>query len=87
MIVFPVHPDKHLSRESRKLTVMMWRELVSYSVTKYKSLAIFSALCDGSASTRSGVYNALVRIKILTRGCAKTPIVKLLWLSEGDKAT
>ena len=40
MIVFLVHPDKHVSRESRKLTVMMRQELVSYSVTKYKSLAI-----------------------------------------------
>ena len=27
----PVLPDEHLSRESRKLTVMIWRELVSYS--------------------------------------------------------
>ena len=62
MIVFLVHPDKHLSRESRKVTIMMWRELVSYLVTKYKSFAIFSASCDRLAFTRSGIYNTQVRI-------------------------
>ena len=56
-IVFLIHQDKHLSRESRKLTVMMRRELVSYSMTKYKSITIFSALREGPVFTRSGVYN------------------------------
>ena len=62
MIVFLVYPDKHLSRESQKLTVMMRRELVSYSVTKYKSLVIFSALCDRPASTRPGIHSTEVQI-------------------------
>ena len=62
MIVFLVHPDKHLSRESQKLTVMMWQELVSYSVTQYKSLAIFSVSHEGLVFTWSGVYSTRVRI-------------------------
>ena len=41
MIVSLDSPVKHLSRESQKLTAMIRRELVSYAVTKYKSLAIF----------------------------------------------
>ena len=35
-----VHPDEHLSRESRKLTVMMQRELVNQSMT-YRNLSRF----------------------------------------------
>ena len=54
-IVFLVRPVKHLSRESRKLTVMVRRELVSYLVTKYKSLAISSVLYEGLASAQSRV--------------------------------
>ena len=40
MIVFLVHLVKHLSRETRKLTVMMRRELVNHSVT-YQNLLRF----------------------------------------------
>ena len=43
----PVFLDEHLSRESRKLSVMMQRELVSYSGGP-KSLEIFSASCEES---------------------------------------
>ena len=47
VIVFLARSVKHLSRESLKLTVMMRRELVSYLVTHYKSLAISSVSQEG----------------------------------------
>ena len=86
LIVFLVYPRKHLSRESRKLTVMIQRELVSYS--EVKNLLRFFPHYATDRLPQSGVYSSLVRInKIPTRGCAYIFIVKLLWLSEGDKAT
>ena len=53
MIVFLVHLDKHLSRESRKLTVMIRQELVSDLVTYHKSLVISSVLYEGLAFIQS----------------------------------
>ena len=53
----PVLPDEHLNRESRKLTVMMWQELVAVREVP-KSLKIFFALGEESASSNLGVYNA-----------------------------
>ena len=65
----------------------MRRELVSYSTTNYKSLAILPALCEGPVYARSGVYNTQVWIIEQHQGCAYNLIVKLLLLSESDKAT
>ena len=73
--------DKHLSRESRKLTVMMQRELVSYSVTQYKYLAIFSMSDEGLVFTWSVVYSTRVRITEQYQGLrlqsyCQTPMAK-----------
>ena len=81
----PVLSDEHLSRESRKLTVMMRREPVSCS-RGYKSLAISSALCDESVFTRLGVYST-PSSDLQTLGAApKFLLSKLQWLCEGHKA-
>ena len=56
----PVLPDEHLSRESRKLTGMMRQELVAVREV-LKSLKIFSALGEESASSDLGVYSAPIR--------------------------
>ena len=61
MIVFLVRPVKHLGRESRKLTVMMRRELVAVREV-LKSLKIFSPLGEESASSDLGVYSAPIRL-------------------------
>ena len=53
----PVLSDEHLSRESRKLTVMMRRELVAVREV-LKSLNSFSALGEESALSGLGVYSA-----------------------------
>ena len=53
----PVLLDEHLSRESRKLTVMMRRELVAVREV-LKSLKIFSALGEESALSDLGMYSA-----------------------------
>ena len=52
-----VVPDERLSRESRKLTVMMRRALVNYS-RGLQSLEIFSALCEESVFVQLGMYSA-----------------------------
>ena len=57
----PVLPDEHLSRESRKLTGMMRRELVAVREV-FKSLKIFSALGEESASSDLGVHRAPIRL-------------------------
>ena len=57
----PVLPDEHLSRESRKLTGMMRRELVAIREV-LKSLKIFSTLGEESASSDLGVYSAPIRL-------------------------
>ena len=79
--MFLVRPVKHLSRESRKLTVMMQRELVSYSVTQHKSLAIFSVSHEGPVFTWLGVYSNQVRIAEQYQGLrlqfyCETPMAK-----------
>ena len=56
-----VHPEEHLSRESRKLTGMMRRELVAVREV-LKSLKIFSALGEETASSDLGVYSAPIRL-------------------------
>ena len=56
----PVLLDEHLSRESRKLTGMMRRELVAVREV-LKSLKIFSALGDESALSGLGVYSTPIR--------------------------
>ena len=52
----PVLPDEHLSRESRKLTVMIRRELVAER--GLKSLKIFPASGEESTSSDLGMHSA-----------------------------
>ena len=56
----PGLPDEHLSRESRKLTGMMRRELVAIREV-LKSLKKISALGEESVSPDLGVYSAPIR--------------------------
>ena len=70
MIVFLVRPVKYLSRESQKLTVMIRGELVSDSATYYKSLVIYSVLCEGLVLVQPCVKGTLVRIVVHAQGAS-----------------
>ena len=64
----------------------MQRELVSYLVTQYKSLAIFSMSHEGLVLPGQMSTDPELGSPNNTRGCAYNLIVKLLWLSESNKA-
>ena len=79
-----VHPDEHLSRESRKLTVMIKRETGQPLDDLAESsgfLRINEGLFPGWACTHPG--SGRVRSH---QGLSSSPTVKLLWLSESVKA-
>ena len=56
-IVLPARMVKRLSGESRKLTGMMWQELVAVREV-LKSLKIFSALGEESTLSDLGMHSA-----------------------------
>ena len=79
-----VHPDEHLSRESRKLTVMIKRE----TGQPLDDLAESS----GFLRIKEGPFPGHVRTRPVFgqaqkyQGLYSSPTVKLLWLSESVKA-
>ena len=79
-----VHPDEHLSRESRKLTVMIKRETGQPLDDLAESsgfLRINEGPFPGHVCTRP-VFGRARRYQ----GLYSSPTVKLLWLSESVKA-
>ena len=83
-IVLPVHLAQHLSRESRKLTVMMWRELVNHSMT-YRNLQRFLRVTRRT-SFQSNMYTHRMNKPHTYQGLCHRPTIKLLWLSESVNA-
>ena len=79
-----VHPDEHLSRESRKLTVMI----------THKTGQLLDDLVESSGFIRinEGPFPSHVRTHPVFgrarkyQGLYSSPTVKLLWLSESVKA-
>ena len=79
-----VHPDEHLSRESRKVTVMIKRETGQPLDDLAESSGfrrINGGLFPGHVRTRA-VFGRARRYQ----GLYSSPTVKLLWLSESVKA-
>ena len=79
-----VHPDEHLSRERRKLTVMMKRETgqpLEVPVESSGFLRINEGPYPGHGRTRP-VFGREQKYQ----GLYSSPTVKLLWLSESVKA-
>ena len=79
-----VHPDEHLSRESRKLTVMIKRETGQPLDDLLESsgfLRINEGPFPGHVRTRT-VFERARRYQ----GLYSSPTVKLLWLCESVKA-
>ena len=79
-----VIPDEHLSRDSRKLTVMIQRETVQPLEDLSESL--------GFLRINEGPFPSHVHTRTVF-GCTRkyqglysSPTFKLLWLSESDKA-
>jgi len=68
--VLPVHLVKYLSRESRKLAVMIWRGLLSDLATYYKSLVIYSVLYEGLFFAQSCDKGILVRMAAYAPGAS-----------------
>ena len=81
----PVIPNEHLSRESRKLTVMMQRETVQPLEDSPESLGflrINEGPFPGQAHTRPEFGEAQC-----PKGLYCSPTLELHWLSESDKAS
>ena len=80
----PVRPGEHLSRESRKLTVMIQRETgqpLDRLLECLEFLRFDEGPLPGQAHTRPEFGEARCH-----QGLYSSPTFELLWLSESDKA-
>ena len=78
-----VHPDKHLSRKSQKLTVMIKRE-TGQPLDDLAESSRFLCINEGPVS-QPRMYAHRIRRRMY-QGLYSSPTVKLLWLSESVKA-
>ena len=80
----PVQLGEHLSRERRKLTVMIWCETGQPLDDSPESVG-FLRIKEGPFPP--GTYVPRIRASaVTTRGYLNSPILKILWLSESVKA-
>ena len=79
-----VHPDEHLSRESRKLTVMIKRE-TGQPLDDLAESSGFLRINEGPFPGQACMHSESGRVQS-HQGLYSSPTVKLLWLSESVKA-
>ena len=79
-----VHPDEHLSRESRKLTVMILHE-TGQPLDDLAESSGFLRINEGPFPGHVCTHPVFERARRY-QGLYSSPTVKLLWLSESIKA-
>ena len=80
----PVRPGEHLSRERRKLTVMIYRE-TGQPLDDPPECLEFLRIDEGPFPGQAHMHPAFGRVRC-PQGLYRSPTIELLWLSESDKA-